>query len=47
MKNMYSKSMCIKYIKNVSLESGAKPPHDKKSLTTPENNHFVNLQYDR
>ena len=36
-KKMTSKSICIKYMKKVSLDITAKPPHDKKSLTIPEN----------
>ena len=33
---MFSRSRWTKYIKNVSLDNGAKNPQDKKSLTIPE-----------
>ena len=35
MKNPSSKSRWIKYMKKVSLEIGANPPQDRKSLTIP------------
>ena len=43
MKNPSSKSRCIKYIKKVSLEIGAKPPQERKSLTIPKNEYYIDF----